>query len=133
MVRVSTPHQGEPALRHPPSALHVQWESAGCGIARTTVPSALLYTAEAISASPFATVVLPAALCATRSLASGDGLSLATAGVAASFTIQTRDLCARPPRGLACPCEPNRFAWRPNCRAFTRELQLNWLSGTPRH
>jgi hypothetical protein len=84
----------QPVSRSPRLALHVQWESASCAIPRSTVPSASLYTAEAISASPFATIVLPAALCATLSLASGNGLSLATAGVAASFTIQTRDLCA---------------------------------------
>ncbi len=44
-----------------------------------------------ISGSPFTFAVAPAATCAAKSIATGPGLSCATAGAVSAFTMVTRD------------------------------------------
>jgi hypothetical protein len=58
---------------------------------RSLVPSSSLHTALHIASSPFALTVQRGSGCAAASIARGPGLSLATAGVAAHFTVDVRD------------------------------------------
>ena len=51
----------------------------------------LFSTATAVAGSPFTATVFPALASGAVSTASGSGLSLATAGTPASFTIQAKD------------------------------------------
>eukprot|EP00961_Rhodomonas_salina_P019509 262828-Rhodomonas_salina.2 len=49
-----------------------------------------------IAGSPFRIIVVPSWKCASRSTASGQGLTLATAGAAATFTITAKDSFSQP-------------------------------------
>ena len=70
--------------------LHLLWESTGQ--TSQVVPSSRLFsTAEAVAGSPFTATIFPALASGTISTATGSGLSLATAGTPASFTIQAKD------------------------------------------
>jgi len=55
-------------------------------------PENLFPTTEGVFGSHFSTTVHPAGVCGTTSIAFGDGVSSATAGSGASFTIQSRDV-----------------------------------------
>jgi len=70
--------------------VHLLWDSAQqqAGV----VPSGSLFsTASSVAGSPFTATIFPAMASGTISTASGSGLSLATAGTPASFTIQAKD------------------------------------------
>jgi len=72
------------------AGVEVQW-SAGAGSWSAISSSNLFAAASHVKGSPFSATVFPALTCGTRSIGSGDGLSLATAGIAASFTITAFD------------------------------------------
>jgi hypothetical protein len=60
------------------------------------VPSMNLYEGQELHGSPYPVLVLPAATCASRSIATpnqvpGGSLELATAGMQAEFTITSKD------------------------------------------
>ncbi len=55
------------------------------------IPSDRLFRSDHVHGSPFAVTVSPAIVCAGTSRVYGDGLSLATAGILASFRVQVRD------------------------------------------
>jgi len=63
-----------------------------------TIPSNNLFASSSpILGSPFSAYVFPALTCGSSSTVKGDGLSLATAGIPASFTIIAKDhsaICA---------------------------------------
>jgi hypothetical protein len=70
--------------------VHLLWESSSQS--SQVVPSSRLFsTATAVAGSPFTATVFPALASGAVSTASGSGLSLATAGTPASFTIQAKD------------------------------------------
>jgi hypothetical protein len=72
------------------ASVHLQYDRLAAGF--TYVPSSRLFSeATSIQGSPFSTTVFPAMTCGSLSILNGDGLSLATAGVRASFTITARD------------------------------------------
>jgi len=72
------------------AGLSVQW-SIGSD-AYSNIPSSNLFAAAShVKGSPFSATVFPALTCGTRSIGNGGGLSLATAGIAASFTITAFD------------------------------------------
>jgi hypothetical protein len=72
------------------ASVHLQYDRLTAGF--TYVPSSRLFAeATSIQGSPFSSTVFPAMTCGTLSILNGDGLSLATAGVKASFTITARD------------------------------------------
>mmetsp|Transcript_34887 Transcript_34887/g.82189 ORF Transcript_34887/g.82189 Transcript_34887/m.82189 type:complete len:5981 (-) Transcript_34887:63-18005(-) len=70
--------------------LTLEWESDGEG-AGTIPDDALFPTATSVDGSPFAATVYPALTSGTVSTAIGAGLSVATAGTPASFTIMAKD------------------------------------------
>eukprot|EP00960_Hanusia_phi_P062334 765116-Hanusia_phi.AAC.3 len=70
--------------------LQLLWSSASQG-QEVVNTSNLFVDASPVAGSPFATTVYPALTSGTLSTASGQGLSLATAGVSASLTIQAKD------------------------------------------
>ena len=55
------------------------------------VPAAMLYSATHVHNSPLHLPIRPASLCASLSTVHGSALSIATAGLAASFELRTRD------------------------------------------
>jgi hypothetical protein len=57
----------------------------------TKDPNNLKRQSSGVQGSPFSATVFPARTSGTVSIATGQGLSLATAGSAASFTIQAKD------------------------------------------
>ncbi len=66
------------------------WSSAAIPLA--LVPSQRLFASTFhISGSPFSVAVAPSITCGTTSIAFGSGLTVSTAGVASSFTIQAKD------------------------------------------
>ena len=72
------------------SAASLHWESSSTSIA--LVPSSSLFrSASDVQGSPFTATIFPARTSGTISIATGLGLSLATAGTAASFTVQAKD------------------------------------------
>ncbi len=72
------------------AAIALAWQ--GPSVASSIVPSTRLFNnLEPLRGSPFAVASWPAATCASTSTATGPGLSLATAGVPASFTITAYD------------------------------------------
>jgi len=72
------------------SATSLHWESSSTS--RALVPSHNLFrSASDVQGSPFTATVFPAMTSGTISIAQGQGLSLATAGKAASFTVQAKD------------------------------------------
>jgi hypothetical protein len=72
------------------AAITLAWQ--GPSVASSTIPSTRLFTRlQPLKGSPFTVAASPAATCASTSTARGPGLSLATAGAAASFTITTYD------------------------------------------
>jgi len=72
------------------ASVRVQW-STGSEIYDNIPSNNLFAAASHVKGSPFSATVFPAITCGTRSIGSGDGLSLATAGIAASFTITAFD------------------------------------------
>jgi hypothetical protein len=72
------------------AAVTLSWQ--GPSVASATIPSSRLFTnMQPLKGSPFTVASWPAATCASTCSARGPGLSLATAGVAASFTISAFD------------------------------------------
>uniref|UniRef100_A0A7S0EWB6 PA14 domain-containing protein n=1 Tax=Hanusia phi TaxID=3032 RepID=A0A7S0EWB6_9CRYP len=72
------------------SSAAIMWQSPS--MSQAIVPSSRLFaSANHLAGSPFATSVFPARTSGVLSIATGQGLSLATAGVPASFTIQAKD------------------------------------------
>ena len=72
------------------SSIRLSWQSASQPMA--PVPSTRLFALpQHVRGSPFAMTVYPAASCGSTSTARGDGVSLATAGAMASFSIVARD------------------------------------------
>jgi len=72
------------------SATSLFWESSSTPL--VLVPSSSLFrSATDLQGSPFTATVFPARTSGTISIAIGQGLSLATAGKAASFVVQARD------------------------------------------
>jgi len=70
--------------------IHLFWESATQGT--QVVPTDRLFaSATAVEGSPFMATVFPSLTSGTVSTAVGEGLSIATAGVPAKFTIQAKD------------------------------------------
>ena len=70
--------------------LHLYWESSSQG--SQVVPTDRLFaSATAVEGSPFMATVFPSLTSGTVSTAVGAGLSIATAGVPAKFTIQAKD------------------------------------------
>jgi len=72
------------------SATSLHWESSSTLL--TLVPSSCLFRSVFdVQGSPFTATVFPARTSGTISVARGQSLSLATAGTAASFTVQAKD------------------------------------------
>ena len=72
------------------SAVALKWKSSSQPL--TIVPSENLFSLpQHVKGSPFTLTVYPAGICGTTSIARGDGLSLATAGSVATFSIIARD------------------------------------------
>jgi hypothetical protein len=72
------------------AAVTLAW--SGPSLATATVPSTRLFTKmQPLRGSAYSVTSWPAATCASTSIASGPGLSLVTAGVAASFAITALD------------------------------------------
>ena len=72
------------------AAVTLAWQ--GPSVGSSTIPSTRMFTRlQPLRGSPFTVTSSPAATCASTSTARGPGLSLATAGVAASFTITAYD------------------------------------------
>jgi hypothetical protein len=72
------------------AAVQLQYDRLAAGY--TFIPASRLFSeATAIQGSPFSTTVFPAMTCGTLSMSNGHGLSLATAGMKASFAITARD------------------------------------------
>ena len=72
------------------SSAAIMWQSPS--MSQHIIPSSRLFaSADHIAGSPFSTSVFPARTSGVLSTAMGQGLSLATAGVPASFTIQALD------------------------------------------
>ena len=66
-------------------------------VTKAVIPSTALFSAaDPVAGSPFAAAVYPALTSGTVSTAFGSGLSVATAGVEAAFTIQARDHLGNP-------------------------------------
>jgi len=72
------------------ASVDLRWKySSGVSV---TIPSSNLFAASShISGSPFSAYVFPALTCGTSSTVIGEGVSLATAGIPASFTIIAKD------------------------------------------
>jgi len=78
------------------SAISLSWEGPN-PVTKAVIPSTALFSvADPIAGSPFAASVYPARTSGTVSTAFGSGLSVATAGVEAAFTIQARDHLGNP-------------------------------------
>ena len=78
------------------SSISLSWEGPN-PVSKAVIPSTSLFSASApVAGSPFAAAVYPAATSGTVSTAFGAGLSVATAGVEAAFTIQARDHLGNP-------------------------------------
>jgi hypothetical protein len=68
----------------------LHWQKNGG--AKVVVPDHVFFSdSTSISGSPFTVTVFPAMVCGTLSTASGNSLSIVTAGMAASFTITSKD------------------------------------------
>jgi hypothetical protein len=68
----------------------LKWQKNGA--AKTIVPDNVFYSDPvSIAGSPFKVTVFPAMVCGSLSIATGTSLSIVTAGMAASFTITSRD------------------------------------------
>jgi len=72
------------------SSVDLRWKySSGISV---TIPSNNLFaSSHHILGSPFSATVFPAFTCGSSSTVTGDGLTLATAGIPASFTITAKD------------------------------------------
>jgi hypothetical protein len=72
------------------AAVQLQYDRLAAGY--TSIPTSRLFSeATSIEDSPFSTTVFPALTCGSLSISNGVGLSLASAGVKASFSITARD------------------------------------------
>jgi hypothetical protein len=72
------------------SAVSLKWKSTSQPLAAIASQS-LFSLPQHVKGSPFAITVYPAGICGATSTARGDGLSLATAGTSATFSIIARD------------------------------------------
>ena len=73
------------------SGLVLEWQSAA--LPRSAITSSSLLLGEHVAGSPFSVVVEPSDVCASVStMEYGSLLTIATAGVAAHFTVQARDM-----------------------------------------
>lgn len=78
------------------SSISLSWEGPN-PVSKAVIPSTSLFSAShPVAGSPFAAAIYPAMTSGTVSTASGSGLSVATAGVEAAFTIQARDHLGNP-------------------------------------
>jgi len=68
------------------------------GVAAASFPTDRIFTAAHITGSPFTVTVKPAIACATTSTKEQMAISLSTAGLAASFTIQSKDQFGKLPK-----------------------------------
>jgi hypothetical protein len=72
------------------SAVQLQYDRLAAGY--TAIPTSRLFSeAIPISGSPFSSTVFPAMTCGSLSISNGHGLSVASAGFKASFSITARD------------------------------------------
>jgi len=78
------------------AAISLSWQGP-VPVSKAVIPSTSLFSAaDPVAGSPFAAAVYPARTSGTVSTAFGSGLSVATAGVEAAFTIQARDHLGNP-------------------------------------